>query len=129
MQISHLFGKQLYNLSGGERKLTHIARCLISEKAKAYILDEPFASVDIFYQQRICFLLKNIAKNKKCIIISTHDINLALRLACRMIILHEKIILADGKPCDIVNEELVKTLYGIRSHIFNDKNGHQDMVI
>ena len=129
LKILHLFGKQLCKLSGGERKLIHIARCLISEQAKIYILDEPFASLDVFYQERICFLLKNIVKNKKCIIISTHDINLAIRLACKIIILHKQKILAEGNPSKVINEKIIKILYETNFRIFNDNNGFRGVIM
>ena len=58
LKILHLFGKHLNKLSGGERKLTHIARCIINERALVYILDEPFTSLDIPYRKLLYTLLK-----------------------------------------------------------------------
>jgi ABC-type bacteriocin/lantibiotic exporter with double-glycine peptidase domain len=75
------------NLSGGEKQRIGIARSLYSEK-NFIILDEPTSALDPENQEKFINLLKEL-KNKKTIVVVTHNSNLA-QLADQQIILPNK---------------------------------------
>lgn len=77
----HLINTKYYELSDGQLQKVLIARALAQNTA-VIILDEPTAHLDIHHTIETFILLKELAsKFGKTIIISTHEINLALQLA------------------------------------------------
>ncbi len=69
------------NLSDGEKQRVLIAKAL-AQHTPIILLDEPTAHLDLNNRIRILLLLKELAhKTDKCVIISTHELDLALQLA------------------------------------------------
>jgi len=64
-QVDHLLSRPLGTLSGGERKRVNIARCIVDDEALIYILDEPFAGIDLRHQQKLCDTLMSLANAQK----------------------------------------------------------------
>lgn len=72
--------KGIDTLSDGERQRVMIARAL-AQDTPIILLDEPTAFLDLPNKYEICLLLRELAhKEGKCIIFSTHDLNIALEL-------------------------------------------------
>ena len=72
--------KSIDTLSDGERQRVMIARAL-AQDTPIILLDEPTAFLDLPNKYEICLLLRQLAhKEGKCIIFSTHDLNIALEL-------------------------------------------------
>jgi NitT/TauT family transport system ATP-binding protein len=77
-------------LSGGERQRVAIARALAVDP-KIILMDEPFAALDLNTRERLREELIDIwGKTKKTIVFVTHDIDEALILADRIILLSDK---------------------------------------
>ena len=73
LMISHLLDRKLAHMSGGEQKLTHIAKCLINPSAQIFLLDEPSVFLDFTQQAN---LVRNLAQQKargRVVIFSSHD--------------------------------------------------------
>lgn len=86
-EIEHLKHNYFYELSDGQLQRVLIARAL-AQDTELIILDEPTAHLDIHHTFKIFSLLKNLVKTtQKTIVISTHEVNLALKLADEFIIL------------------------------------------
>ncbi len=65
-------GKNGSNVSGGQRQIISLLRCLLSRKAKVVILDEPTASLDSNSKKEVMKLISEIGKGRTLIVI-THD--------------------------------------------------------
>ena len=78
-------------LSGGERQAVAVARALISNP-KMLFLDEPTASLDGLAKKTIEDILLSASKNDTKIIMSTHDLGQAKRLADDIIYIHKGIL-------------------------------------
>jgi len=77
----HLINSKYYELSDGQLQKVLIARAL-AQNTDIIILDEPTAHLDIHHTIETFALLKKLAKDfQKTIIVSTHEVNLALQLA------------------------------------------------
>ena len=77
----HLMQSKYYELSDGQLQKVLIARAL-AQNTDIIILDEPTAHLDIHHTIETFTLLKKLAQEfNKTIIVSTHEINLALQLA------------------------------------------------
>src|SRR5262249_48970356 len=81
-----LGGRMMPTLSGGERQRVRIAACL-AQKADVLLLDEPSTHLDID-QQLHCFgLLREESRRGVACVAVTHDLNLALAFATRLLVL------------------------------------------
>ncbi len=89
------------DLSGGMAQRTAIARALITEP-EVLLLDEPFSALDAFTKMQLQDLLLSIWQKKKTtMLLVTHDIDEALYLCDRILILK-------GQPGEVVAEVLVE---------------------
>ncbi|WP_139957865.1 ABC transporter ATP-binding protein [Flavicella sediminum] len=79
--IEAIAAKKYYELSDGQLQKVMIARALAQDTA-IIILDEPTAHLDMHHKIEVFKLLQNLVKNTgKTIILSTHEVNLALKIA------------------------------------------------
>lgn len=79
--VTELIRKKHYELSDGQLQKVMIARSL-AQDTPIIILDEPTAHLDLHHKIEVFKLLKNLVqKNKKTVILSTHEVNLSLNLA------------------------------------------------
>jgi iron complex transport system ATP-binding protein len=93
-----LAGRQVAELSDGERQKVSIARALAQE-AKLMLLDEPTAFLDLPRRVELMSILRNLAHREKlALLLSTHDLDLALRFADRLWLLSPGGQLIQGTP-------------------------------
>lgn len=108
--ITYLLDKNINKISGGERQLAHICRALIQE-ADLFIFDEPTASLDFGNQYKLFDIMKNIVKQGKTVIFTTHNPNQVLELGTYCIIIDEGTIKAYGDSNTVITEELLSKIY------------------
>lgn len=89
-----------FMLSGGEKRRVAIASILASEPAYI-ILDEPTAGLDFNGLHELTSLLKSMAEKGICVIHITHDLELALNISHRILIISEGAVTACGTPSGI----------------------------
>jgi iron complex transport system ATP-binding protein len=98
----HLAARQVRELSDGERQKIMIARAL-AQSPMVMLLDEPTAFLDLPRRVEIMQLLRQLAREtQQAILLSTHDLDLALRLADQVWLLTSEGILQVGAPEDLV---------------------------
>ena len=108
--ITHLRDVKATALSGGERRRTEIARCLINSPS-VLLLDEPFAGVDLLSIQDIKGLLLKLQTRKTSLIITDHNASQLLSVVDRAYVIGEHTIIAEGKPKDILKSTKARELY------------------
>ena len=108
--ITHLRDIKATALSGGERRRTEIARCLISNP-KVLLLDEPFAGVDLLSIQDIKGLLLKLQHRGCAVLITDHNASQLLSVVDRAYVIANGTIVANGTPKQIVNTAEAKKLY------------------
>jgi len=99
--VLHLINRPTHRLSGGEKRSVAIATVL-SMSPDILVMDEPTSNLDPRARRRLIELLKSFTHTK---IIATHDLDMALDLCERTIIIKEGKIAADGKSADILRNE------------------------
>ena len=108
--ITHLRDVKATALSGGERRRTEIARCLINNP-KVLLLDEPFAGVDLLSIQDLKLLLLKLQARGCAVLVTDHNASQLLSVVDRAYVIANGIIVANGTPRQIVNTNVAKKLY------------------
>lgn len=85
--LHHIKGKKCFELSDGQLQKVMIARAL-AQDTSLIVLDEPTTHLDIYHKAYILKLLQKLAKeNNKTILFSSHEIDLAIQLCDKIIIM------------------------------------------
>lgn len=122
-QIIHKRKELLSNLSDGERQKAVIAKAL-AQDTPLIILDEPTAFLDLPTRVEIMQLLRTLAsKSNKAILMSTHDMELALQMADKLWILHKGGPIDTGSPEDLLLSGAFATLFGQTNVEFDIRTG------
>lgn len=113
----------IHELSDGERQKVMIARAL-AQTPKVIILDEPTAFLDFPFRIEILTILREITRSeKKGILLSTHDLDLAMRLADRLWIIGRDGVFHAGAPEDMVLNGVISDVFTTRGVSFDSDNG------
>lgn len=116
-------------LSGGQRQRAWIAMTLAQE-TELVLLDEPTTFLDLAHQIEVLDLLRELNRQEgKTVVMVLHDLNLACRYADHMVAVHGRTAYAQGKPADILSEELVKTVFDLDCRIIPDPFFHTPLCI
>jgi manganese/iron transport system ATP-binding protein len=102
--------RQIRELSGGQQQRVFIARALAQE-ATILLMDEPFAGVDAPSQEAILEIIERLHGQGVTILVSTHDLNLAVERFDRLALLNRQLI-AYGPPQQAVTPENLAAAYG-----------------
>ena len=122
--IKFLSQKNIHSLSGGEMQKVRIARALV-QQTDFILFDEIAANLDVGYQKELMEFFKSICVKglngkKPLIVISIHDINLALQYADEIILLKKYKFIQDkeieqltfGSIQEVITEESLKLTFG-----------------
>ncbi|MFC5389194.1 ABC transporter ATP-binding protein [Brevundimonas bullata] len=102
-------------LSGGERARVLIARALAGDP-QWLLADEPLAGLDPGHVLDACALFRRLADEEgRGVILTLHDLDAALRVADRVIVLAEGRVLADAAPAEALSPAVLKAAYGVEA--------------
>lgn len=121
-QIEHLAQKKHYEISDGQLQKVLIARAL-AQDTPLIILDEPTTHLDLLHKVALFKLLKKLTQEtQKCILFSTHDIDLGIQLSDEMIIMTQNLVVQD-EPCNLITKGSFATLFKDEHIIFDAEKG------
>ena len=102
--------RQISQLSGGQQQRVFLARAL-AQDARIYLMDEPFAGVDVATEKAIIALLKELKSAGKTCIVVHHDLQTVPTYFDHVVLLNMRVVAA-GPTHDVFNEENLKKTYG-----------------
>ena len=121
-QISHLASKKHYEISDGQLQKVLVARAL-AQDTPLIILDEPTTHLDLLHKVALFKLLKKLTQEtEKCILFSTHDIDMAIQLSDEIIIMTPETVVQD-QPCNLIMKGSFNTLFKDEHIIFDAEKG------
>ena len=110
-------------LSDGERQKAMIAKVL-AQQCPIILLDEPSAFLDVASRIEVMHLLHDLARNRGCaVLMSTHDVGSALRLADRLWLLSPQEGLCCGTPEDMIADGSLDRVFGRNGIVFDRRVG------
>ncbi len=120
---SDLSGRLTVEMSDGERQKVLIARAL-AQQPRVMLLDEPTAFLDLPRRVEVMDLLRQLAsENGQAILLSTHDLDLALRNADRLWLLSADGELFDGAPEDLILNGAFERVFSAEGVTFDRERG------
>jgi len=112
--IAECFGQRASTLSGGQQQRAAIARALV-QGAKVVLADEPIASLDPESSRKVMEILSRINKEDQCtVIVSLHQVEMALKYCPRVIALHQGRVVFDG-AASLLTPPMLRELYGVHA--------------
>ena len=122
MSLGPLAERDATRLSGGEQARVLIARALAQE-TPLILADEPIAGLDPAGQIETMRLFAGLAAEGRAVVVSLHDLGLALRHCTRLVLLHDGRVVADGPPGDVLDARRLREAFGIRAHMARTADG------
>jgi iron complex transport system ATP-binding protein len=121
-QIGHLANKKHYEISDGQLQKVLVARAL-AQDTPLIILDEPTTHLDLLHKVALFKLLKKLTQEtNKCILFSTHDIDMAIQLSDEMIIMTPETVIQD-EPCNLIAKGSFNTIFKDEHITFDPEKG------
>ncbi|MGW1679790.1 ABC transporter ATP-binding protein [Saccharopolyspora sp. NPDC002376] len=114
-------------LSGGERQRVSIARAL-AQQPKVLVLDEPTNHLDLRHQYGVLALLRSLARDGLTVLLTLHDLRLAVEFCDRLAVLDAGHIKATGTPPEVLEPGLLSEVFGVNAHLTSN-NGRQTLNI
>jgi iron complex transport system ATP-binding protein len=110
-----LASRYFTELSDGEKQKVLLARALAQEP-EVMILDEPTIHLDIKHKLEVITILKKLCNEKNItVVLSLHEIDLALKCCDYMLLVKDGNVIEAGIPEEVVREDSIKRLYDIKS--------------
>lgn len=110
--------RQISQLSGGQQQRLFIARALLQE-AEFFLMDEPFAGVDIATEKAIVVLMDKLKHQGKTLLVVHHDLS-TVKTYFDWAILLNTCLIANGPVQEVFCSDMIMRTFG-RSHVLLDE--------
>lgn len=114
--------RSVLSLSGGETQRVFLAQALV-QNADLLLLDEPTAHLDVRYQYSFMQQVAAQVEAGRAILAVFHDLELAVRHADRLLVLHRGRLWADGAPRDVLTPACIAEVFGMRARVTEQPDG------
>ena len=109
--IAECCAQRASTLSGGQQQRAAIARAMV-QGARVVLADEPIASLDPESSRKVMDILARVNREDKCtVVVSLHQVNVAIKYCARTIALHQGKVVYDG-PSAGLTPPVLRELYG-----------------
>ncbi|RLV10421.1 cobalamin/Fe3+-siderophore ABC transporter ATP-binding protein [Streptomyces griseocarneus] len=121
--------RTLDELSGGQRQRAWIAMTL-AQQTELLLLDEPTNHLDLAHQIEVLDLVRELhLTTGRTVVVVLHDLSLAARYADRLVAMKQGRVAAQGTPSEVLTEELVEDVFGLRARVRHDEETGAPLVI
>lgn len=117
-------------LSSGQRRRVLLARTL-AQRTPVVLLDEPTSAMDIRHASAVLDTVAELVRGEdRTVVAVLHELETALRLCDRVVMLDGGDVVAAGRPEDVITEERVEAVYGRAVAIGRDATtGHPTVTV
>ncbi|MDG1165180.1 MAG: heme ABC transporter ATP-binding protein [Porticoccaceae bacterium] len=123
VDASYLQKRFYTQMSGGEKQRVQLARVLAQIWQPSHlgpqflVLDEPTSAFDLSHQKLTLDIVRQLAERGVGVVMVLHDLNLAARCADNLVVFDGGVIAAQGSPKDVLTEQLIDRVFGVKSII------------
>jgi iron complex transport system ATP-binding protein len=111
LDVLHLAGRSIHEVSGGERQRAVIARALTQEP-HVLLLDEPTAFLDLNHQVEICRILRRLNEQRGLtVVLVSHDLNMAGQYCDRLMLIDNGEVVRLGSPDAVLRPDVLADVY------------------
>lgn len=122
-ELQPLAERAVLSLSGGERARVLIARVLAGRPGWL-LADEPLAGLDPRHVLEAGALFRRMAHEQgQGVLLTLHDLGVAMRIADRIVVLAEGRIIADGAPAEALTPAVLRRAYGVEARVVDGAEG------
>ena len=122
MEVDWLRKRTYQTLSVGEQARVSMARVL-AQDTPIMLLDEPTAVLDIGQQERFLAVARSLVDEGRGVVAVLHDLNVAMRFATRVVVLHEGRCVASGAPREVLTPTLLSNVYHQKIRVDSTSDG------
>lgn len=122
LDVDALSKRTYQTLSVGEQARVSMARVL-AQDTPLLLLDEPTAVLDIGQQERFLTVARSLVDEGRGVVAVLHDLNVAMRFATRVVVLHEGRCVASGEPSSVLTPALLSNVYHQRIRVDHTTDG------
>lgn len=127
--ITHLRGRNLGDLSGGQRQMVSAAQAL-AQDPQILLLDEPTSALDLSHQIDLLSLLRRLADEQGLLIlVALHDLGHALRFSDATIVLHRGGLIACGPTSEVITPKLLEDVFDVEARIERCSKGRPQLIV
>lgn len=113
LDIQHIAGRYLDQLSGGQRQMAFIAM-VVAQDTDYIFLDEPLNNLDIKHSVEIMGAIQHLAHDHgKAVVVVIHDINFAASYSDRIIAMKQGQVIKSGDTVEVIDEAVLSDIYEI----------------
>jgi iron complex transport system ATP-binding protein len=116
LQISHLAGRPVSEMSSGEARRVLIARALVHQP-RALLFDEPSNSLDLFARRALHETMSHLARSGIGIVLVTHDLADVIPEIERVVLMSNGRILKDGRKQDVLDSKALSQVFGMEVEV------------
>ncbi|MEM1299714.1 MAG: ATP-binding cassette domain-containing protein [Pseudomonadota bacterium] len=131
MDIERYTTTRIRALSGGEAHRAHMARVLAQlwagrhlGRGRYLLVDEPTASLDLRHQSSVLRAVREAADDGAGVLIILHELNQAMAIADRVVLLADGRIAMEGTPAEVLVPEVLEPVYGVPIDLIEHRQGH-----
>ncbi len=112
--------REIGSLSGGQRQKVWLALALAQE-TDVLLLDEPTTFLDLSHQIEVLQTVQQLNQQEdRTVVMVLHDINHAARFSDHIIAMRDGKILAEGKPAEVMTEDVLREIFDIEARVIED---------
>jgi iron complex transport system ATP-binding protein len=116
-------------LSGGQRQRVWISMAL-AQGTDLLLLDEPTTFLDLAHQVDVLDLVERLHREAgRTVVMVLHDLNMAARYAQRLVAMRAGKIIAQGDPCDVLTESLLREVFELDAQVLTDPIAGTPLVV